>query len=242
MLQSNCFPCRQNHSTSQMCVTPATIIRRRFAHVSSQIVCIVLLMSAAAVAGIQAPKFGIYMQRQPESTVAPLRDEVLFECALSLIPDGFEWRFQPQNGPRNGSTAFIYLTKEVIGGIEADVIVVSFRCIVSSQLQAGYNISTHSDISKLRVYVSKESAGLYQCVTWIGTAAMASVPAKLTIASIGLDEKGLLDGGGGGDQRVINRKAMPPQNLQWKVAPNNSILINCGKVYSNPAPVWSLYR
>lgn len=69
---------------------------------------------------------------------------------------------------------------------------------------------------------------------------MASVPAKLTIASIGLDEKGSLDGGGAGDQRVIGRSAMA--NLQWKVAPNNSILINCGKVYSNPAPVWSLYR
>lgn len=105
-------------------------------------------------------------------------------------------------------------------------------------LQAGYNISTHSDTSKLRVYVSKESAGLYQCVTRIGTAAMASVPAKLTIASIGLDERDLLDG----EQHSNGFRATAAQNLQWKVTPNSSILINCGKVYSNPAPVWSLFR
>lgn len=67
---------------------------------------------------------------------------------------------------------------------------------------------------------------------------MASVPAKLTIASISFDEKGAFDGSDG----YGGRKTMPPQNIQWKVAPNNSILINCGNIYSNPAPVWSLYR
>lgn len=64
----------------------------------------------------QSPKYGIYMTRQPESTVAPLRDEVIFECALSLKPDGFEWRFQPQSGEqigRNGPNQFIKLSREV---------------------------------------------------------------------------------------------------------------------------------
>lgn len=107
--------------------------------------------------------------------------------------------------------------------------------------QDGYNISTHSDTSKLRVYVNRDSAGLYQCVTWIGTAAMASVPAKLTIASISLDDKGFLEGDTV-SSLTASRKSAQQQNIQWRVAPNNSILINCGTVFSNPAPVWSLYK
>lgn len=103
-------------------------------------------------------------------------------------------------------------------------------------LKDGYNISTHSDTSKLRVYVNRDSAGLYQCVTWIGTAAMASVPAKLTIASISLDE------GDSTSSMTAIRKTVPEQNVHWQVAPNNSILINCGTIFSNPAPVWSLYK
>lgn len=92
------------------------------------------------------------------------------------------------------------------------------------------------------MYVNRDSAGLYQCVTWIGTAAMASVPAKLTIASISFDEKGAFDGSDAYGGYGASRKTMPPQNIQWRVASNNSILINCGNIYSNPAPVWSLYR
>lgn len=70
-----------------------------------------------SVHSTQPAKFGIYMQRQPESTVAPLRDEVLFECALSLRPERFEWRFLPQSSDqhafRNELNQYIYLTKEV---------------------------------------------------------------------------------------------------------------------------------
>lgn len=84
-------------------------------------VCTLVLCASMLVASAQATqpaKFGIYMQRQPESTVAPLRDEVLFECALSLRPERFEWRFLPQSGDqphsfRNELDRYIYLTKEV---------------------------------------------------------------------------------------------------------------------------------
>lgn len=62
----------------------------------------------------KADKFGAYMERQPESTVAPLYDEVLFECGLNLVSDRIEWRFRPQK-PRsngvNGYTDYIYLNK-----------------------------------------------------------------------------------------------------------------------------------
>lgn len=44
----------------------------------------------------KADKFGAYIERQPESTIAPLYDEVLFECGLNLVSDRIEWRFRPQ--------------------------------------------------------------------------------------------------------------------------------------------------
>lgn len=43
----------------------------------------------------------IYLVEPKSTVVAPLRDEVIFECAISLKPDGFKWRFQPQSGEPN---------------------------------------------------------------------------------------------------------------------------------------------
>lgn len=42
-------------------------------------------------------KFGLYMLRSPESTVAPIGDEVMFECALNLSPERIVWRFRHLN-------------------------------------------------------------------------------------------------------------------------------------------------
>lgn len=115
MLQSKRFPCSANHSNWQMCGTTTTTIAKW--HRPAVIVCIVLLqLTTNAIANnnnTPSSKFGIYLQRQPESTVAPLRDEVLFECALSVTPDAFEWRFQSQGGQKMGQSAYIYLTREV---------------------------------------------------------------------------------------------------------------------------------
>lgn len=67
-------------------------------------------------------KLGAYMLRQPESTIAPLNDEVLFECELNLTPDRLEWRFRPQYTSRTASyhisnndniNDFIYLSENV---------------------------------------------------------------------------------------------------------------------------------
>lgn len=90
------------------------------------------------------------------------------------------------------------------------------------------------------MYVNRNSAGMYQCVAWIGSAALASVPAKLTIASISLDGK---IGAGASNTRLdASRNGMPPQITHWKVSPNNSIVINCGEIFSNPAPAWSFFK
>lgn len=67
----------------------------------------------------KADKFGAYIERQPESTIAPLYDEVLFECGLNLVSDrDIEWRFRPQKSRSSSSATsyadYIYLNKVCI--------------------------------------------------------------------------------------------------------------------------------
>lgn len=75
--------------------------------------------SSASSSSESISKFGGLMVRQPESTVAPLYDEVLFECELNLTPDRVEWRFRSQNAIKNlqyfndQNNDFIYLKKNV---------------------------------------------------------------------------------------------------------------------------------
>lgn len=65
---------------------------------------------------VKTDTFGAFMERQPESTIAPLYDEVVFECALNLDPDRIEWRFHPQK-TRNANAKlfndYVYLNQTV---------------------------------------------------------------------------------------------------------------------------------
>ncbi|XP_037051243.1 interference hedgehog isoform X1 [Bradysia coprophila] len=161
-------------------------------------------------------KLGVHMIRSPESTIAPLRDEVLFECELNLSPDRLEWRFR--SATSNGlSDDYLYLTKN-----------------------DRYNITTFDGTSKLRVYVNQNSVGEYQCVAWFGASALASIPARLTLAAISLDNKTSLNSSSE-DGTTLSRN-LPLQIVHWKVHPGNSILIKCGDVVSNPAPAWSFFK
>lgn len=65
---------------------------------------------------VKTDTFGAFMERQPESTIAPLYDEVVFECALNLDPDRIEWRFHPQKSRNANAKAFndyVYLNQTV---------------------------------------------------------------------------------------------------------------------------------
>lgn len=132
------------------------------------------ISSSASIgsSSLSTSKFGGLLIRQPESTVAPLSDVVLFECELNLAPDHVEWRFHPQNVSQNiqhfndHNTEFIYLKND-----------------------DKYNISNDDCTSKLRVNVNQDSIGEYQCIAWFGAAALASLPAKLELANINLDSK-----------------------------------------------------
>lgn len=75
------------------------------------------VQSSSSSATAKADKFGAYIERQPESTIAPLYDEVLFECGLNLVSDHIEWRFRPQKTRSSSATStpdYIYLSKVCI--------------------------------------------------------------------------------------------------------------------------------
>ncbi|XP_052857273.1 interference hedgehog isoform X2 [Drosophila gunungcola] len=148
---------------------------------------------------------GIFFERAPESAVAPKGDEVVFECELNLKPDRLEWRFRRSGSPE------------------------PYRYLRSS---AGYNVTSGSDDRawRLRIYVSAQTAGDYQCVAWYGPGALASTPARLALVSIELD--------GGGTTGAM----APRGSIRWSVAPKNCLLIRCGSVISNPPAIWSFYR
>lgn len=66
-------------------------------------------------------------------------------------------------------------------------------------------------------------------MAWFGASAMASIPARLTLAAIKLDPAS----GFGRDT---------PQVTQFNVQSGNAVLLKCGDVISTPPPVWSFYK
>jgi hypothetical protein len=63
---------------------------------------------------------------------------------------------------------------------------------------------------------------LFQCVAWIGASALASVPAKLSLAEL---------------------RAFPHQsNQHYEVEVGNTVSIHCGTPYSNPPAFLQYYR
>uniref|UniRef100_A0A182X0D9 Interference hedgehog n=1 Tax=Anopheles quadriannulatus TaxID=34691 RepID=A0A182X0D9_ANOQN len=107
---------------------------------------------------------GLYIIRAPESTIAPADDEVLFECELNLMPEQLDWRFRAQG----------------TAGQRKDYVLIQSN-------HHGYNATVVDGRYKLRVSVSESTIGEYQCVAWFGASAIASIPARLTLATIGLE-------------------------------------------------------
>lgn len=78
----------------------------------------------------------------------------------------------------------------------------------------------------LRVFVQPDTLGDYQCVAWYGSAAIASLTARLTLVSISID----------------NANGYSRNGKIFNVAPKNCVVLRCGSVTSNPAAIWSFYR
>ncbi|XP_036338791.1 interference hedgehog isoform X2 [Rhagoletis pomonella] len=163
-----------------------------------QILCHQLVLTSAS-----QPSLGVHIVRSPESAVAPKGDEVVFECELNLLWERLEWRFRHTSTRATDAMNYSYLRAE-----------------------DGHNITNDDLTSRLRVFVSPETLGDYQCVAWFGSAAIASTPARLTLVSISID----------------NSNGYSRNAIRWSVAPKNCILIRCGTVSSNPPAVWSFFR
>ena len=56
---------------------------------------------------------GVQMLGQPESTIAPQGDEVVFECELNLEPERLEWRFRPQDTLEIKEN-YVYISKSAV--------------------------------------------------------------------------------------------------------------------------------
>lgn len=54
-------------------------------------------------------KFGLFMVRSPETIIAPIGDEVVFECATSVPPDSITWRFLPQSALKDPRRRFVQI-------------------------------------------------------------------------------------------------------------------------------------
>lgn len=63
---------------------------------------------------------------------------------------------------------------------------------------------------------------LFQCVAWIGASALASVPAKLSLAEL----------------RVFPHQS----NQHYEVGVGNTVSLHCGTPYSNPPALLQYYR
>lgn len=69
---------------------------------------------ATSTSSSSSSSSGIQMKRTPESTVAPLGDEVLFECELDVAPDELKWRFHALNADDNNKHDYIFITNEMV--------------------------------------------------------------------------------------------------------------------------------
>lgn len=95
-------------------------------------------------------------------------------------------------------------------------------------------------ISKLAVVVNQHTIGEYRCIAWFGASALASLPAKLMIATISLDNSSSSDASNVTPSQL--RRGLDQETIHWKVSPGNSVIIRCGDVISFPPPVWSFYK
>ncbi|XP_060666024.1 interference hedgehog [Drosophila nasuta] len=126
------------------------------------------VLQAAASSSSSSP--GVSIVRAPESTVAPLGDEVVLVCETSLPPDRFEWSFVSSASSNSISSSSTSHTRRVK--------------YLKTKSHYNNTISHDNDISRLRLQVRVETLGEYRCIAWFGPVAVTSTAARLELASI----------------------------------------------------------
>ncbi|XP_002067021.3 interference hedgehog [Drosophila willistoni] len=142
-------------------------------------------LEAIPVLSSTSPSPGVRILRSSESIVAPLDDEVVFECETSLPPERFEWSYSNTSSSSSAiSSSFIYL----------------------SSVAGKVNISHEYAISRLAIVVRPESLGEYRCVGWFGPLVVTSTIARLDLASISLATK---------KESHLNWRTAPGNSIIW---------------------------
>ncbi|KAK9512348.1 hypothetical protein O3M35_000794 [Rhynocoris fuscipes] len=128
-------------------------------------------------------ELGLWFVRSPEPIVAPVGDDVVFECSLNVPAESVRWR-------HNG----VYLPHD--------------------HPPPPRPTSTSRYVVKFN---DEKQEGDYQCVAWFGASALASTPARLTLA-----------------------KLQPFQyepNRHYVVTGGNNVVINCPPPISKPPAI-----
>ncbi|KAG5882564.1 hypothetical protein JTB14_011765 [Gonioctena quinquepunctata] len=136
------------------------------------------------------------MVSDPEPISLPTGFETLLTCEMDIDPDKFEWKFYPSNDPYNPHT-YIDLTNG------------TFRMVEENRFK-----KTSKKKSALSLQVNPSSAGDYQCLAYYGAFVVASVPWRVTVATL---------------------PDFPPQDsTNAVVAVGNTVLWRCPPPKSNP--------
>ncbi|KAK9870090.1 hypothetical protein WA026_006184 [Henosepilachna vigintioctopunctata] len=147
-----------------------------------------------------------YMVNIPENVILPVDFETQLACEMNIRPDKFVWKFYPF------SEKDIYNSKAVIDLNNAPFVLINPD-------------HTEDRKSTLNVKVQdtqKRVAGDYQCLAYYGASVIASVPSRITIATLGNFTKI-------GERRV-------------DVLPGNTVLWKCELPYSNQDPYVDFFK
>ncbi|XP_073980733.1 interference hedgehog-like isoform X3 [Rhodnius prolixus] len=147
---------------------------------AAMMIVLALLLSLYNPAGAE---LGLWFMRSPEPIVAPVGDDVVFECSLNVPAESVRWR-------HNGA----YLAHDHPPPP---------RLSSTSRLLVKFN--------------DEKQEGDYQCVAWFGASALASTPARLTLAEL--------------------QPFLYQPHKQYFVTEGNNVAINCPPPVSKPPAI-----
>ncbi|XP_023017574.2 interference hedgehog isoform X2 [Leptinotarsa decemlineata] len=108
-----------------------------------------------------------YIVSESEPISLPKGFETLLTCETEIDPDKFEWKFYPTDDPYNPN-AYVDLTNG------------SFHMVSPSRFK-----TVGKNKSALSLQVNTANAGDYQCLAYYGAFVVASVPWRVTVATLG---------------------------------------------------------
>lgn len=146
-----------------------------------------------------------FMVNSPENVIVPTDYETQLLCEMNIPPDKFLWLYYPlENKDRYNSNAILDLNKKsyILNPSQAE----DSKSVIKVKVQEN----------------SKDVAGDYQCLAIYGASVIASVPSRITIATLGNFTSEI--------QTTID------------VVPGNTILWRCDLPFANPAPEVDYYK